>query len=48
MKDIEEWLSKPPKYTTFRVNTLKKIDNEVLQTYLHTVSYYHNNVLRQF
>lgn len=36
---LQEWLSKAPKYTTFRVNMLKdNIDLAVLKTFLVEVS----------
>ncbi|XP_059052886.1 tRNA (cytosine(72)-C(5))-methyltransferase NSUN6 [Achroia grisella] len=38
MQDIYEWLSKPPNYTTFRINRLKNFDCQELKNILLTQS----------
>ncbi|KAL0883162.1 hypothetical protein ABMA27_016608 [Loxostege sticticalis] len=38
MQNLQEWLSQPPRYTTFRVNKLKKFDCDSLNGFLKTKS----------
>lgn len=38
MNEIQDWIAEAPKYSSFRVNTLKKFDPDILEMFLETVS----------